>query len=114
MCFGPGLRESQKVKWPAFLDDLKLSLKSCIDKWAEREQVDNQMLMEWYNKVIEDVSKAVTRLSMKSKTTKKMTLKSHTISKILKDLQKDYVFVRTDKASNNIAVVCKKFYVNNL
>jgi hypothetical protein len=111
MCFGPGYRESQKVKWPAFLDDLKLSLKSCIDKWAEREQVDNQMLMEWYNKVIEDVSKAVTRLSMKSKKTKKMTLKSHTISKILKDLQKDYVFVRTDKASNNIAVVCKKFYV---
>ncbi len=29
----------------------------------------------------------------------------------LKELQKKFVFVPTDKASNNIAVVCKKFYV---
>ena len=40
-----------------------------------------------------------------------MTLKSPFISKLLKDLQKDFVFVPTDKASNNIAVVCKRFYV---
>ena len=111
MYSGPGYRESQKVKWPALLDDLHTSLKSCIDKWAQQEKVDSQVLMEWYNKVIEDASKAVARLSMKSKKTKKMTLKSPTISKILKDLQKDFVFVPTDKASNNIAVVCKKFYV---
>ena len=86
-------------------------MRSCIKKWAEREKVDDQVLMEWYNKVIEDVSATVTRLSKKSKKTKKMTLKSPIISKILKDLQKDFVFVPTDKASNNIAVVCKKFYV---
>jgi hypothetical protein len=111
MCSGPGYREAQKIRWPAFLDDLKVSLKCCVDKWAEREKVDNQLLMEWYNNVIEDASKAVTRLSKKRKKTKKMTLKSPFISQHLKDLQKDFVFVPTDKASNNIAVVCKKFYV---
>ena len=56
-------------------------------------------------------SKAVKRLSMKRKKTKRMTLKSPFISKVLKDLQKEFVFVPTDKASNNIAVVCKRFYV---
>ena len=84
---------------------------SCVIKWAAREQVDNQLLMEWYDNVMEDVNKAVKKLRMKSKKTKKMNLKSSTISKHLKELQKDFVFVRTDKASNNIAVVCKKFYV---
>jgi hypothetical protein len=111
MLCGPGYREPQKVKWPAFLDNLKTSLKDCVNNWAKRENVDEQMLHEWYNKVIEDVSKAVTRLSKKRKKTKKMTLRSPFISKVLKDLQKDFVFVPTDKASNNIAVVCKRFYV---
>ena len=111
MCYGPGFRESQKVRWPAFLKDLKSSLKSCVNKWAEREKVDNQVLLEWYNNVVQDVSKAVTRLSKNRKKTKKMTLSSPVISKALEDLQKEFVFVPTDKASNNIAVVCKKFYV---
>ena len=69
------------------------------------------VLMEWYNKVIEDTSKAVTRLSKNMKKTKKMTLKSPVIYKLLVDLQKDFVFVPTDKASNNITVICKKFYI---
>ena len=29
----------------------------------------------------------------------------------LEQLQKDFVLVPTDKAGNNIAVVCKKFYI---
>ena len=33
------------------------------------------------------------------------------MSNHLLELQKEFVFVPTDKASNNIAVVCKKFYV---
>jgi hypothetical protein len=111
MCSGPGYREAQKVRWPAFLDDLKHSLKNCVSKWAQREKVDDQVLMEWYNKVIEDASKAVARLSKKRKKTKKMTLKSPFISKLLTELQEEFVFVPTDKASNNIAVVCKKFYI---
>ena len=82
-----------------------------MNKWAEREKVDNQVLLEWYNNVVQDVSKAVTRLNKNRKKTKKMTLSSPVISKILEDLQKEFVFVPTDKASNNIAVVCKKFYV---
>ena len=111
MCLGPGYRESQQMKWPTFLKDVKSSLKDCVDKWADRENVDSQVLMEWYNKVIEDVNKAVTRLRKKKKTPKKMVLKSPTISKLLVELQKDFVFVPTDKASNNIAVICKKFFI---
>ena len=29
----------------------------------------------------------------------------------LAELQKKYVFVPTDKAANNIAIVCKRFYI---
>ena len=33
---------------------------------------------------------------------------------LLKKLHEQYVFVPTDKASNNITVVCKKFYLNRI
>ena len=36
---------------------------------------------------------------------------SDVIYEFLKELQNHFAFVPTDKASNNIAVVCKKFYV---
>ena len=52
MSCGPGYREAQKIKWPAFLKNVKLSLKECVTKWAKRENVDEHELLEWYNKVI--------------------------------------------------------------
>ena len=67
MLCGPGYREPQKVKWPAFLKNFKISLKKCVKNWAQRENVDDQVLQEWYDKVMEDVSKAVKRLSKKRK-----------------------------------------------
>ena len=57
---------------------------------------------------------AVTRLSKNVKKTKKMTLKSPVISKLLVDLQKDFVFVPTDKASNISLLSVRNFTLNNL
>ena len=42
---------------------------------------------------------------------KRVVLKSKTIKQFLEKLHQKFVFVPTDKASNNIAVVCKKFYI---
>jgi len=42
---------------------------------------------------------------------KRRVLDSPKVKAYLKDFQKDFVFVQTDKASNNIAIVCKKFYI---
>ena len=40
-----------------------------------------------------------------------MILKSPKVMSELAELQKKYVFVPTDKAANNIAIVCKRFYI---
>ena len=57
---------------------------------------------EWQNEVLDDVHKAVKRLRKKRKKTKNMILTSPTMIKHLKELQKEFVFVPTDKAGNNI------------
>lgn len=111
MSYGPGYREAQNIRWSEFLSNVKSALEDCVGKWAQRENVDHQLLAEWYNKVMDDVHTAVTNLSKRRKKTKKMILKSPSLLKHLENLHKDFVFTPTDKASNNIAIICKKFYV---
>jgi hypothetical protein len=108
LCLGP---EKQKIRWHSFFKNVKTVLREYIVDWAKREQVDVQLLKEWETKVLEDINRTIQRLKKRSKKTKKMILKSPTILKQLEELQEKFVFVRTDKASNNIAIICKKFYI---
>ena len=55
--------------------------------------------------------------TLKKKSTKKHTkkvLNRKEIKEELKRLQDQFVFVPTDKASNNISIVCKQFYVHTM
>ena len=51
------------------------------------------------------------RLKKVRKKHKRVILNSKTIKQCLDKLHQKFVFVPTDKASNNIAVVCKRFYI---
>lgn len=62
-------------------------------------------------KVLEHVKSTVQKLKKKRRKPPSRILSSPRIKACLADLQKKFVFVQTDKASNNIAIVCKKFYV---
>ena len=44
----------------------------------------------------------------------KEVLKQESIIEELNRLQDEYVFVPTDKASNNISIVCKEFYIKTM
>ena len=111
---GPGYRERQSVNWKRFMTDFKVSLDNCVNKWASSEEQDVSCLNEWKAKVLHDVQNAIKRLNTKRRYNQKrktMILKSPKVMRELAELQKKYVFVPTDKAANNIAVVCKRFYI---
>ena len=114
LCKGPTFREPIKMNWERFLTDFQTSLENCIKSWAEREEVDSKMFGEWKDRVLIDVRKKIRKLSkIKNLHRGRNTLScpSSSVRRALSDLQKKYVFVPTDKASNNIAVICKKFYI---
>jgi hypothetical protein len=108
---GPTYRESQNVNWRKFSEDVKIGLNKCVSKWAKREQVDQSLLSEWKTKVFEEVKSKVEIMKKSCSKRKSTTLSSPEVKSVLEKLQKDFVFVQTDKASNNIAIVCKKFYI---
>ena len=64
--------------------------------------------------MLHDAQTAIKRLNKKRRYNQKrktMILKSPKAMSELAELQKKYVFVPTDKAANNIAIVCKRFYI---
>ena len=111
LCKGPRYREARNTNWNMFVSDLKVNLKSCVCSWARREKVDSSLLMEWYHKVLDGVAKIVKKLKKQRKPCSNMILNSPDVIDSLSKLQDKFVFVPTDKASNNIAIVCKKFYI---
>jgi hypothetical protein len=110
LCKGANYREPQRANWKKITNDIKQSLSLAVTKWAASEKVQESLLMEWYNKVLNDCKVAI--LKLKNKFVKRSPLlPSPEFTSLVKNLQKDFVFVPTDKAGNNIAIVCKKFYI---
>jgi hypothetical protein len=94
-----------------FLKDFKSSPKDTNIKWAKKEDQTEHCLSQWYDEVVKDVEGGIERLKKKRRRRRKMILRDTNVKHDLEDMQKRFVFVPTDKASSNIAVVCKKFYI---
>ena len=88
-------------------------MNDCILKWAQSEEVDVKLFDEWKCKVFEDVkSKVLTLKKTEAKRARhKSILHSKPVKNYLEKLHQHFVLVPTDKASNNVAIVCKKFYI---
>ena len=59
-------RERQSVNWKRFMTDFKVSLDTCVNKWASSEEQDVSCLNEWKAKVLHDVQTAIKLLNKKT------------------------------------------------
>ena len=109
---GPKYREPQNVmKWDHFLTHLKNSLNACIKKWAQKIKKPIITFREWKDSFIKAIVDRIEIIKKKKRFYKKMSFSKKEILLELKLLHEKYVFVPTDKAGNNISIVCKKFYI---
>ena len=77
-------------------------------QWANREHFDVRMLNEWHRKMNECIINRINVLKRKKPI--HYVLKNH--AHLENSFTRDNVLVPADKASNNILVVCEKFYVD--
>ena len=72
-----------------------------------------KLLYEWRHKVFDDVKAEVQKLKKVNNkhACHKSIMHSKPVKQYLKELHDNFVLVPTDKASNNIAAICKKFYI---
>ena len=111
---GPTYREKQKIDWEAIRTEIKTGLTQCKRDWAKLENANPVLLDVWIGTVMTKVDAEITSLTTRpTKHVKKILKQKQTINE-LNQLQDKYVFVPTDKASNNISVVCKQFYIQTM
>ena len=113
---GPKYREPNRVNWKAtetmFLESIDLYARN----WSKREQVDLKYLSEWKDHLKKLVTDRISNLKGHFKSPKCKVLDQPDLkhTDTLHKLQTNYVLVPTDKAANNVIIVCKKYYIDTL
>ena len=114
---GPNYREPCVINWNKVVSCIIAGVTECQKDWARKENVDRAVLNEWSGSLLNLVRNRVNKLKKLNRfrySSKKSILNKPEIRKYLQELHDRYVFVPTDKASNNIAVICKYYYIKVL
>ena len=77
---------------------------------VEKRKIDKRMLNEWEITVHECIDRRIQQLRAKHLINVRSTFLKDKLN-YLQDLHNKFVLVPTDKAGNNVIVVCKKYYL---
>ena len=112
---GPSYREQRYINWDLNLKDSMEAVRDYKTRWAKQEMVDIRVLDEWEGRIITAIRNKIDKIRNKHKMwrkrVRKQILRDQRHLKYLDDFQEQYVLVPADKASNNVIVVCKKYYL---
>ena len=107
---GPNFREPRTINWRKCRESIVDGLNECIASISTR--INDNALGDWKATVLRKVDEKIEQLKSRiPNRQRKQILKDQTVLGYLEELQKHFVLVPIDKASNNIAVICKKYYV---
>ena len=94
------------------LKNCKAAVSRYAKKWAKEANVDRHVLRDWKETAYKFIEEKVASLKQrKINKRKKHVLKSRVNLDNLNKLHDNFVLVPADKASNNVIVVCKKYYL---
>ena len=112
---GPNYREPNTLNYSSCKSEIKSSLTSAIDKITMQYNISIESLLPWKNKILQLVDQRIK--IMKTKKTPSITktvLEDEDVKSALDDLHSKFVVVPIDKASNNVAIICKRYYIQTL
>ena len=105
---GPNFREPAKVDFDAARDAIFDGLNTFLETLSEVKKKPKTSFSAWLDKVMEVVAAKIQSSKSKFKPSEPVSvLKDGNAMKVLKKLHNNFVFVPIDKASNNIAIICK-------
>ena len=108
---GPKFREPVPINWNLNKKIIFTALENYVREWETREPGDNDgSLDEYLEQAKKLVKDRVSSLKRKQQDLVKPILSDETNKEFLDHFKSQYVCVPADKASNNIIIICKKFY----
>ena len=111
---GPKYREPNKINWKSTKTMVLDSIDLYAEQWSKREQADLKYLSAWKDQIKELVVECISSLKERIRSLKQKILNDPDVKDTLRRLHDDFVLVPADKATNNVIVVCKKYYIETL
>ena len=112
---GPNFREPQKVDFEAAQAIIVEGLDGFIKMFSKIKKVSEASFIPWRNEIITRVENKI-HFAKRSCTFSdpKSVFDDQVAKKELKSLHNNFIFVPIDKASNNVAIICKHYYASTI
>ena len=108
---GPKFREPIQFSFTKAKSAILLGIQSCIHSWSSRTGTPMEAFRDWEEKIKQKIEDRITAIGNRSRQPfTQSVLKNADVKSSLEELQEKYVIVPIDKASNNVAFICKRFY----
>ena len=112
---GPNFREPKSLNFHKASVEIMTSINNCIENIVSKTSLSKNSFKDWKDKFQNLLQDKIKYLSSKIKPQKtNPILKDPAVLEYLNILHTRYVIVPIDKASNNFAFICKKFYIDRL
>ena len=113
MQFGAKFRMDKDVSWDNVIGALEDDFEVSIRKLARKYKVTVESFRPWYNKAMEKIDTKMKFLRIKGNHRSSCTSNrpSPSLSTAIAQLHEHFIVSTVDKASNNFAFICKKFYI---
>ena len=109
---GPNYREPKTLNYNKCFSSIESDLQDMVDKLTNKYTLANNALNAWKITILAKVRNRIDTLkNKKTPQQSKPTLRDPEVVEYLKSIHTQYVLVPIDKAANNIAIVCKRFYI---
>ena len=111
---GPKYREPLPFSYDKAKLDIMQGLNNCIDTWSNKIGLSKAVFDDWKGTISITIDKRISSLTIRKRKSKRSILHNAATKQCLSELHLKYVMVPIDKAANNIAFVCKRFYAQVL
>ena len=112
---GPNYRVPTTLNYRKCKQSIESSLTSSISNLATKYDLSVESFSAWKSKILELVDDRVKILkSRRVPGVTKPILQEEDVVRSLSDLHSKFVVVPIDKAANNVALICKRFYIQTL
>ena len=107
---GPNYRENKTINLDKAKECAMVGVQECVTAWCIKNKVKEDVMNHWLNGVSDLLDERVTQLKCKSFPKLSEKLKDKVVLEALKSLHDQYVLAPIDKATGNVAVICKQHY----
>ena len=109
---GPKYREPVQFSCAKAFAEILKGIDKCIDTWSRKIGLPVTAFKDWKEMITSKIKDRISSLANHNNRHICSIFKDASAKQCLSDLQSKYVIVPIDKAANNVAFICKRYYAS--